>query len=196
MSAQLFLIAPDDLDVGLLTLMLAAAEVSALLVPRRNLAENAYKAMVKAIRPHAQEAGCAVLVEGEPGLVRLLGADGLHLGESSKGATIDAVRALKPDLIVGAWAANRDEAMTKGELGVVYLFFGPLSGQLDERDRALAAWWAQTMEVPAVLSDPAASPESLDPLGCEFAALSENLWNAKEGPARAIAAFARRLEAV
>ena len=69
MPAQLFLIAPSDADaatfVPQLKRVLEAAVVDALLLPRGNRAEGAYKSFVKAVVPVAQPAGAAVLIEGD-----------------------------------------------------------------------------------------------------------------------------------
>jgi len=175
MSAELFLIAPTDLPTDRLKAALDAAlsrdEVAALLLPRGTLSENAYKAMAKAIVPMAQAHGTAVLVEGKPGIVRLLGADGLHVsGDLSE--VEEAIEALKPDLIVGAGAVHsRDDAMVRGELDLDYILFGPLSGAISSEARDMARWWAETMEVPSVLSDPQASVGSYEAEGCEFIGL-------------------------
>ena len=112
-----------------------------------------------------------MLVEGEPGLVRLLGADGLHV-PGGVSAVKAAVSALKPDLIVGVGdIRSRDDAMDKGELGVDYILFGPLSGSISAPEREMAQWWAETMEIPSVLSDPEASPANYDAGDCEFIGL-------------------------
>lgn len=195
MPTQLFLIAPPETAPETLAQLLRRAGISALLLQRGNHAENAYKTWVKSVLPIAQSAGCAALIEGQPGWVRALKADGLHLNGALE-AVQEAVEALKPDLIVGtASGKSRHDAMSLGELGVDYLMFGPTSGALSQHEAETAAWWAETMEIPAVLSDPQVNAESFDTLGCEFLALSESLWN---GPSRAedmIAQFARQIEA-
>lgn len=175
MAPQLFLIAPADADAvpfaASLDRVRARAAIAALLLPRGTRPENAYKAFVKAIAPAAQAAGCAVLIEGEPGLVRTLGADGLHV-TAGAAATSEAIAALQPANIVGVGDIHtRHDAMTLGEMGPDYLLFGPLAGQLDASDRALALWWAQTMEIPSVLSDPQAGLTDFDAGGCEFIGL-------------------------
>lgn len=176
---------PDE--ANLLARLLATAPAAALLVPRGQLAENAYKARVKALVGPAQQRDCAVLIEGEPGWVRLLGADGLHVGGDSA-AVRSAMAALKPDLIVGASAGNsRHDAMELGELDVDYILFGPFSGAIDPVQRDLARWWAETMEIPAVLSDPEAQNLAADE-GCEFLALSASVFAAAD-PEAALAAI-------
>jgi thiamine-phosphate pyrophosphorylase len=176
MSAELFLIAPASLSAEALKSALEATfaerEVAALLLQRGQLAENAYKSLVKAVAPMAQQAGAAVLIEGEPGLVRLLGVDGVHVSGGVK-AVRAAVAALKPDMIVGAGGIpSRDDAMRQGELDIDYILFGPLSGAISPEEREMARWWAETMEVPSVLSDPAASLSNYDAEGCEFIGLA------------------------
>jgi len=179
MSAELFLIAPPDVPAETLGPALkatfAAHEVAALLLPRGTLAENAYKTLVKSIAPLAQKAGAAVLIEGAPGLVRLLGVDGLHVAGDVE-AVREAIDALKPQMIVGVGGVHsRDEAMEKGELQVDYILFGPLSGVITPDEREMARWWAETMEIPSVLSDPAAGYADHEAEGCEFIGLGLKL---------------------
>jgi thiamine-phosphate pyrophosphorylase len=201
MTAQIFLIAPADADLAtfapILEGALASVPVSALFLPRGSRGENAYKDFVKVAAPIAQAEGCAVLIEGEPGWVRTLGVDGLHVLGSAKALPTAkaAVSALKPQLIVGAGpAASRHDAMTLGELDIDYVFFGPLEGDLPAEARDMATWWSETMEVPAVLSDPQADGETADPSGCEFLAVGESVWKAPQGAAIALSQIAQRLE--
>jgi thiamine-phosphate pyrophosphorylase len=198
MTAQIFLIAPPGADgpecLKKLDEALAAAPVAALLVPRGTRGEGAYKAVVKAVAPRAQAAGVAVLIEGEPGLVRTLGVDGLHV-EGDVGEVKAATAALKPDFIVGAGLiASRHDAMSKGELAPDYILFGPLSGPRDPEQREMARWWAEVMVVPSVLSDPSATPESATAEGAEFIGLGDSLWSAPEGVTARLASIAKALE--
>jgi thiamine-phosphate pyrophosphorylase len=104
--------------------------------------------------------------------VRLLKADGLHVTGGIK-AVEEAISALKPDLIVGVGdSRSRHDAMQKGEAGIDYMMFGPLYGPLTEDAREMAIWWAETMDIPAVLSNPEAALEAYDALGCDFIALT------------------------
>jgi len=198
MTAQIFLIAPADADsarcLQQLDEALAATRVAAMLIPRGVRSEGSYKALIKAIAPRAQAAGLAVLIEGDPGLVRMLGVDGLHV----EGGIQDlraATEALKPDYIVGVGGiASRHDAMSKGELAPDYLFFGPLSGTRDPEQREIARWWAEIMEIPSVLSDPAATSESATAEGGDFIGLGDSLWTAPEGVTARLAAIVKALE--
>jgi thiamine-phosphate pyrophosphorylase len=198
MTARIFLIAPAELDAdrcrALLDEALAATAVAALLLPRGARGEGSYEALVEAVTPRAQAAGVAVLIEGDPGLVRTFGADGLHVE-----GTVDDVRvataALKPDHIVGAGrVGSRHDAMSKGEFGPDYVLFGPLSGAMTAEQRDMARWWADIMEVPSVISDPAATPETASAEGAEFIGLGESVWTAPEGVTARLAAIAKALE--
>lgn len=198
MTAQIFLVLPPEGDIAdcmtKLDEALAATSVAALLVTRGQRSEGSYKALVKAIAPRAQAAGVAVLIQGDPGLVRMLGADGLHV-EGGVSDVKAAASALKPDFIVGAGSiASRHDAMSKGELGPDYVFFGPLFGQRDPEHREMARWWAGVMEIPSVLSDPAATPESATAEGGEFIGLGASLWTAPEGVSARISAIVKALE--
>jgi thiamine-phosphate pyrophosphorylase len=198
MTAQIFLVAPADADApACLTKLdeaLSAAPVAAMLIPRGQRSEGSYKAVVKGVIGRAQAAGVAVLIEGDPGLVRMLGADGLHV-EGGVNEVKAATSALKPDFIVGAGQiASRHDAMSKGELGPDYIFFGPLSGARDPEQREMARWWAEIMEVPSVLSDPAATPESATAEGGDFIGLGDSLWTAPEGVTARLSAIVKALE--
>lgn len=180
---DLFLIAPPDAApqafATALKAVLAEVEAGALLLTRGQRSEGDYKALVKAVAPVAQASDVAVLIEGEPGEVKKLGADGLHVTDAS--ALETAVAALKPGFIVGAGAlGSRHAAMEAGELDIDYVFFGPLSGPIDPAARDLARWWAETMTVPSVLSDPeAVDIAGAESEGCEFIALGEAFWRAR-----------------
>ena len=176
MAPQIFLISPADAAAAAfasaLAPILARSGASALLLRRGEQPENAYEALVKAVAPIAQAQGCAVLIEGEPGLARTLGADGLHVA-GGPNAVKEAIAALKPALIVGAGGVHsRHDAMVLGELGADYILFGPLSGTIADAEREMARWWSTTMEIPGVLSDPQADIESYDAEGCEFIGLN------------------------
>jgi thiamine-phosphate pyrophosphorylase len=177
MQTQILLIAPAGAEAApfaaRLKTLLEQHEISALLLPRGARAENAYKDFAKRIIPVAQNGDCAVLLEGAPGLVKMLGADGLHVPGADVEKTREAVQALRPGMIVGVGdVTSRDAAMTLGELEVDYILFGPLSGAITPAAREMARWWAETMEIPSVLSDPQATFDSYDAEGCEFIGLA------------------------
>jgi len=189
MVAQLFLVSPQAAEphafAQQLARVVAASEVACLLMRRHDRDADEYRRLIDAVLTIAQTAGCAVLIENDTALARETGADGVHV---TGGLTPlrNAIAVAKPGLIVGAGPVRtRHEAMTMGELDVDYLFFGDLAAPADAQNRALAAWWAETFEVPSVLSGKVGQ----DAAGCEFLALGEALWSGAE-PAEALVAQA------
>ena len=179
MTARPYLIAPVDLApekvAGILTPLLAAVPVAALLIPRGGMNADAYGAMAAALVTIAQQHGCAVLVENDAELARALGADGVHV-TGGTALLHGVIKALKPDYIVGAGGiSSRHEAMEIGELEVDYLMFGPLSGAATDADRENAGWWAENFVVPSVFSDPSSDVPGPDDQGCEFVAIGEKI---------------------
>lgn len=195
MIANIFLIAPMTADSEKFPAILADAmdrtDVAALLLPRGERGVEDYAKLVSAVLPIAQPRGCAVLLDNEPEMAKALGADGVHMTTGIK-AFEDAIKLLKPDMIVGAGNIHsRHDAMSKGEAGADYLFFGPVSGNADPVSGTEAAWWADTFEIPAVHSN----PEMPDAAECEFVALSDSVWNSDKSPAEALANAAKALSA-
>lgn len=195
MAPQLYLITPADPDPASfarsLMSVLSGLEISALLVRRGNMNDDTYAGLAERLVQVGQAAGAAVLVEDDPALAARLGADGVHVTTGGAKAIRAAIAALKPDGIVGVGnIRSRHDAMSFGELDVDYVMFGPLGGAPDPQAAELAQWWAETFEVPAVHSNPAADAGHADSTGAEFIALSDCVWKTGDAAA-ALAAFAR-----
>jgi len=196
MAPQLYLITPTTAEPesfpSTLMAVLDAAEFSALLVARGAMDDAAYARLAAALVNVGQGAGCAVLLEDDIALAKRLGADGVHI-TAGPAALKAAIAAIKPAMIVGAGNLHsRHDAMTAGEMDIDYVLFGSTDGTPDAQAADLAEWWAQTFEVPAVLSLPDAAADTADARGAEFLALSQSLWSAPT-PAKAMAAIAAGL---
>lgn len=188
MVPQLYLITPANAEperlASSLMAVLSAAPFSALLVARGSQDDASYARLAGAVVNVGQGAGCAVLLEDDVALAKRLAADGVHV-TGGPDAVRSAVAALKPAMIVGAANLHsRHDAMTAGEMDVDYLFFGGTE-KSDAAAGELAQWWAQTFEIPAVLSDPDAGAETADARGAEFLALSRSIWQSPD-PAKAM----------
>lgn len=194
MAPQLYLITPADPDLAQfprqLMSVLTGPEIAALLVRRGALDDASYAGLAERLVQIGQAAGAAVLVEDDVALAQSIGADGVHVTTGGTKAIRAATSALKPDGIVGVGnIRSRHDAMSFGELDVDYVMFGPLGGAADPGAAELAQWWAETFEVPAVHSNPAAASDAKDETGAEFLALSDCVWT-KGDPVAALAAFA------
>ena len=196
MAPQLYLITPADPDpsefprrlMGVLT----GPEIAALLIRRGGLDDAAYADLAERLVQIGQATGAAVLVEDDADLAKAIGADGVHISEGGIKAISAAVDLLKPDGIVGVGnVRSRHDAMSFGELDIDYVLFGPLGGEPDPQAAELAQWWAETFEVPAVHSNPAANAQDADETGAEFLALSDCVWSGDD-PAMALKAFSAK----
>ena len=199
MAPQLYLITPADPDpsqfprrlMGVLT----GPEISALLIRRGELDDGAYADLAERLVQIGQAAGAAVLVEDDADLAKAIGADGVHISSGGVKAIRAAIDLVKPDGIVGAGnIRSRHDAMSFGELDIDYVMFGPLGGDADPQAAELAQWWAETFEVPAVHSNPAADAQAGDQTGAEFLALSDCVWSGQD-PAGALKAFSAKGQA-
>ena len=199
MAPQLYLITPDNPNLEQfprqLMTVLTEPEVAALLVRRGDQDEQAYARLAERLIQIGQAAGAAVLIEDDTELARRLGADGVHITTGGVKAIRTATAALKPDGIVGVGnVRSRHDAMSFGELDVDYVLFGPLGGKPDPQAAELAQWWAETFEVPAIYSDPAAEPALAGTIVTEFLALSDSIWSSDD-PAGTLARFEQAIKA-
>lgn len=195
MSAQIFLVAPDNAEPAAFLQHLAetldASPVAALYLPQGAREAGAYADFARAVIPVAQDRGCAVLLDNDASLAKKLGADGVHVSQGIA-AFKAAIEMLKPDMIVGAGAIHaRHDAMTKAEAGADYIFFGAIGMAATPEDIENALWWAETFEIPTVLFE--ASPQALAASEVEFLGLGQSVWEANDGPAKALAARALAL---
>lgn len=199
MAPQLYLITPDTPNPEQfprqLMSVLSGPEIAALLVRRGSMDEAAYASLAERLIQIGQAAGAAVLIEDDAALAKTLGADGVHVGSGGLKALRAAIDLIKPDGIVGAGnIRSRHDAMSFGELDVDYVMFGPLGGATDPQAAELAQWWAETFEVPAIHSDPAADPALVKQTPAEFIALSDCVWVSSDA-AVALAAFDKAVKA-
>ena len=142
----------------------------------------------------------AFIVNDDMGLAKRLGADGVHLGQGD-GDPRDARALLGPAAQIGVTCHNsRHLAMEAGEAGADYVAFGaffPTSTKQTEHraELKILSWWSRLFDIPSVAIG-GITPENAAPLveaGADFLAVSGAVWNSEQGPAAAIAAFARLL---
>src|SRR4051812_11516933 len=148
---QLYLITPPVADAAafapLLEAVLAAGEVSCLLLDIAAGDDHAAKRIVKDLAPLVQPGGTALLLRGWPSIVARSGADGIHhIG--NRGALREALESFKPERIVGCGGIrSRDDAMSLAESGADYVMFGEpfADGRTPPLDAILerTGWWTE-----------------------------------------------------
>jgi thiamine-phosphate pyrophosphorylase len=145
---------------------------------------------IKTLAPAVQDAGAALLIEGNAELVARAGADGAHL--TGIEAMQEALPTLKPDRIAGVGGLiTRHDSMSAGEAGADYVLFGEPDGR-GARPSAEAiaerlAWWAELFEPPCVgfaaTFDEAAEFAAA---GADFVLVGDLIWTDPRGPAAAL----------
>jgi thiamine-phosphate pyrophosphorylase len=182
-NCQLYLITPPAIsDVQAyardLSAALEAAPVAALQIRLKDVNDDRVSAITRVIAPLAQARGVAVLMNDHVHLVKPLGLDGVHVGQSD--TPYKTARAtLGKDAMIGVTCHNsRHLAMDAAEAGADYVAFG-------------AFYPTSTKEVPCVAiggitADNAAEVAAA---GADFIAVSGFVWNHPKGPAFAIDAL-------
>lgn len=191
-------IAPPEFP-QLLDEVIAAGDVASVLIFGDARDPRAYQSLARPLVSLVQARGAAALLRGDTQLVGRTGADGFH-ADADHAALEAALGDLKPDRIVGAGnLRSRHDAMTAGEAGADYVFFGQLGQSDEERGNAVellierAEWWQPIFEIPCVVHAPtldAAGP--LARAGADFVALGNALWQETD-PVAAIAGVRRTI---
>lgn len=199
-NCQLYLISP--LDVGgefpdRLAAALDAGPVAAFQFRVKEIDQHEAARLAEPLQRLCADRDVAFIVNDSIALAKRLGADGVHLGQDD-GTVEDARRALGREAQIGVTCHNsRHLAMEAGEAGCDYVAFGAFyeSGTKPARYPAepeLLAWWSALMELPCVAIG-GITPQNWAPLveaGADFLAVSGGVWNASDGPASAVRAFA------
>ena len=197
---QLYLITPAKFDLNAFTPIcreaLVEGHVAAFQLRMKDAADADILAAGKALKPIAQNAACAFIVNDSPDLAARLDADGLHIGQSDA-SYAQARRLLGPDRIVGVTCHNsRDLAYQAAEAGADYVAFGafhPTQTKVPQHwaDPEILEIWQQTALTPCVAIG-GINLENAEPLiraGADFLAVSDAVWSHPLGPRAAIAAF-------
>ncbi|WP_294532156.1 thiamine phosphate synthase [uncultured Rhodoblastus sp.] len=190
---RLYLITPPVADAEsfapALKAALDAGDVACVLLRFAPPDENARKKIVRSLVPLTQDCGAALLLPNDPQLAVRAGADGVHV--TGPGEQLDAaLDSLKPDRIVGVGGlADKQQAMTAGELDVDYLMFGDLDpgGESAESVLERASWWAEIFNVPCIaVAHDLGEVAALALSGAEFVALGPGVFDDPRGPAAGV----------
>jgi thiamine-phosphate pyrophosphorylase len=181
---RLYLATPEVDDpsslVASLPVLLAQADVAAVLVRPKQTDQRSMISRVKALAPAIQGSGAALLLDGHVELVARAGADGAHL--TGIEAMQEALPTLKPDRIAGVGGlTTRHDSMAAGEAGADYVLFGE-PDRLKQRPSTEAIaerlqWWAELFEPPCVGF--AVSPEEayeFAAAGADFVLVGDFIW--------------------
>ena len=195
---RLVLVASPHLSPDRLRAALSGGDVASVILSAEGADTDALHQAAKALAPLAQSREAAFMVENDTRVAGRSGADGVHVTTSIPDLR-DALASLRPKKIVGAGnLRSRHEAMEAGEINPDYVFFGRLDGDNNDgvfdRTADLAAWWAPTFVVPAIVMAGRAvgSVTEAAATGVEFVALSRAIFDAAD-PGAAVAEANRLL---
>lgn len=165
--------------------------------------EAVIRKAVERLRPICHNHDVALILNDDPVLAAELDCDGVHVGQEDA-PYAEARQIVGPDAIVGVTCHNsRHLAMSAAEQGADYVAFGAFfpthtKQARTQADIELLSWWAELMEVPVVAIG-GITVENCRPLveaGADFLAVVGGVWNHKDGPAAAVAAFNRIFDEV
>jgi thiamine-phosphate pyrophosphorylase len=170
--------------------LLAGAHIAAVLLRLKPADPRSMISRIKALAPAVQNAGAALLIEGNADLVARAGADGAHL--TGIEAMQEALPTLKPDRIAGVGGLiTRHDSMTAGEAGADYVLFGepdrrgvrPSAEAIAER----LAWWAELFEPPCVgFAATFDEAREFADAGADFVLAGDLIWGDPRGAAAAL----------
>lgn len=193
MRPRLCLITPPELlsggvslerFVGSFDLALSAGDVASVLLSTRAARAEDVERAIQALRPIAQDAGAAFLLENHGGLARRLSCDGVQT-LPDPGAIKQVRVQLGDDMIIGAdCGTSRHSAMVAGEAGCDYV-------ALHSSEPGTISWWAEMMEIPCIAYGGITLEKApmVAALGADFLAIGEAVWNHPGGPDEAVEAL-------
>ena len=199
-APRLYLATPKVTDASalapVLAVLLADADVAAVLVRLADGDDRGNINRIKALAPTIQNPGAALLLDGHLELVARAGADGAHVGIEQM---TDALEQMKPDRIVGVGGLqSRHDSMLAGEAGADYLLFGEVDAEGHRPSTEAIAerleWWAEVFESPCVgYAQTLDEAELFAATGADFIMLDDLLWSDARGPQAALADVVKRI---
>ncbi|MDO1557836.1 thiamine phosphate synthase [Brevundimonas sp. 2R-24] len=206
MPCRLYLITPPTIEdasafLPRLDAALAGGDVAAVQIRLKPASDAHILEVGRALVPHIQAGGVAVLLNDRPDLAAQLGCDGVHLGQSDA-SLAEARRQLGRDAMIGVTCHDsRHLAMEAAEAGADYVAFGAFfptttKDTVHRPDPEILTIWQETMQTPCVAIGGinADNAELLASAGADFIAVSSAVWDAADpgdAVARLNAALAR-----
>lgn len=199
-ACQLYLISPPSIEDGFADRLAAAIDagpVGAFQLRLKGIDEHAIARLAEPLQRVCADRDVAFIVNDSIGLAKRIGADGVHLGQGD-GDPRDARALLGPAAQIGVTCHDsRHLAMEAGEAGADYVAFGAFypttTKEVHHRpDPSILGWWTTLFELPCVAIG-GITPANAAPLiaaGADFIATCSAVWNAPEGEAAAMRAFA------
>ena len=200
MRCRLYLITPPKLELEhfshALRDALSGGDVACVQLRLKDITDDEVLRVGAALKPIAQAADAAFIVNDRPDLAARLDADGVHVGQADA-SYAEARRLMGNERIVGVTCHDsRDLAYDAAAAGADYVAFGAFypTDTKEPSHWAEAEFlniWQESMETPCVAIGgiTIANAEPLVRAGADFLAVSAGVWTHPEGPGAAVAAF-------
>lgn len=209
-ACRLYLVTPNDLATGSITLesfadelaaAMAGGDVACVQLRLKDVDDAALLHAARRLGPIVQDRGAAFLVNDRPDIAAASGADGVHVGQGDA-PYAEARRLVGSDAIVGVTCHDsRHLAMEAAEAGADYVAFGAFHPTTTKEspkghaDLEILEWWSGIMTVPCVAIGgiTAANCRPLVAAGADFIAVASAVWRHPDGPAAGVATLNRAI---
>jgi thiamine-phosphate pyrophosphorylase len=198
-DCQLYLISPASIGDSFTDQLRSALDggpVAAFQLRLKDVSDDDILRAAERLMPICADHDVAFILNDHMHLAKACGADGVHLGQGD-GDPREARALLGPSIQIGVTCHDsRHLAMEAGEAGADYVAFGAFfptkTKEVFHRpDPSILGWWSTLFEIPCVAIG-GITPENgrvLVDAGADFLAVCSAVWDAKTGPAAAVAAF-------
>lgn len=148
----------------------------------------------KVLMPICRENNAAFIINDYPEIVKILDADGVHIGEEKDGTYENARKIVGEDKIVGVSCyASKDKAYTAAKKGADYVAFGQFYESKTKPPKGrptteLLEFWSKNTIVQSVAIG-GITPDNAKPIikaGADFIAVVSGIWEHHEGAKKAV----------
>ena len=199
-NCRLYLVTPPKLEprsfADELKRAIDGGDIASLQLRLKDVDDDTIRQAVDVLRPIAQRAGIAFILNDRPDLAAEVNCDGVHVGQEDT-PYAEAREIMGKDAIVGVTCHDsRHLAIEAAEAGADYVAFGAFfltktKEPKTSADIELLKWWRQFMLVPCVAIG-GITVDNAKPLieaGADFLAVAGGVWDHPKGPTEAVTAF-------
>lgn len=170
---------------------LGAGDVASIIIPAAE--EATFQQRAAGLVEIAHRHNVAAMIVADTQVAGRVKADGVHV-ETGTADAEPILEKFADTMMVGVGGIKtRHSALEAGEIRPDYVFFGRIGYDLKPdphpRNRALAEWWAEIVEVPCIVmaGSDLASVNVAAQTGADFVALSQAVFAQGTNPAEAVA---------
>jgi thiamine-phosphate pyrophosphorylase len=204
-NCRLYLVTPPRLELRAFADQLKRAidggDIASLQLRLKDVDDDAIRQAVDVLRPIAQRANIAFILNDRPDLASEVDCDGVHVGQEDMPYT-EARALMGKDAIVGVTCHDsRHLAIEAAEAGADYVAFGAFYPTKTKEpktsaDIELLKWWSEYMVVPCVAIGgiTVANAKPLIEAGADFLAVAGGVWDHARGPTEAVREFNRLMK--